>query len=165
MDRKEPLYRRVNAKARGARHGHGGEYRWERAATGRDDDPPARGSMHAGKRHGLDYTPLFRFLLSRVGRPWDEVLAEAMARLDRPDPIWWMVSDGRTPPLPYVRIGETSYFSGLEVRDGRLALVDPSCDATTLEPGCSCCTWTFNGRRLTRPYRWPGDTPPPPGDG
>ena len=48
--------------------------------------------MHPGRQNGLDYTPLFRFLLSKVGQDWDAVHSEAVARLDRQEPIYWMVA-------------------------------------------------------------------------
>ena len=48
--------------------------------------------MHSGQRHGYDYTPLFKFLLSRAGKNWDDVYSEAISRLDQEEPIWWMVA-------------------------------------------------------------------------
>lgn len=39
--------------------------------------------MHGKVKRGLDYTPLFRFLLAKVGMPWNEIHPEAIARLDR----------------------------------------------------------------------------------
>jgi len=53
---------------------------------------PQRESMHGRQQRGLDYTPLFFFLLSKIGQHWDEVYSEAISRLDRPDPIFWMVA-------------------------------------------------------------------------
>jgi hypothetical protein len=75
---KEPLYRKVNTRARGVRHNFGGEYRWRRG-----DSEDNRTGMARGVQRGLDYTPLFRFLLSRVGDDWDEVHSEAVSRLDK----------------------------------------------------------------------------------
>ncbi|MDP1183677.1 hypothetical protein Q6285_30915, partial [Klebsiella pneumoniae] len=72
-------------------------------------------SMKKGVRRGLDYTPLFRFLLSRVGQDWDEVYSEAVARLDLKDPIFWMVALREMDEQDYIRAGEASYFSGLKV--------------------------------------------------
>lgn len=149
MHRKEPLYRRVNTRARGVRHDKGGDYRWSRGR----DDRIAQGAMSQGKHRGLDYTPLFRFLLSRVGRNWDEVHSEAVSRLDRPDPIFWMVA--RTPEdrKPFILVGESTYFSGLFVDDGnRLALVAPQLRNEDMQPGCACCTHTFNGVPFIRKY-------------
>lgn len=111
------------------------------------------GSMHSHHRHGLDYTPLFRFLLSRVGNDWDETYSEAIARIDRSDPIFWLVARSEEERQAYVRLGESAYYSGLYV-DGnkRLALVDPTLTVNDLKPTCGCCTHTFNGERFTQSY-------------
>lgn len=151
MRQKEPLYRRVNTRTRGVFHG-GGAFRWSRHA--RREDPTARGAMHGRRRHGLDYTPLFRFLLSRIGEDWTETQREAVARLDRPDPIFWLVARTEEERRPFVRIGESSYYSGLYVdEDNRLALVDPAWRVERMEPRCRCCTHTFNGVPFTQTYR------------
>lgn len=48
----------------------GGKYRWERHSKQADDEQlPLRESMHGRIQHGMDYTPLFQFLLSKVGQP------------------------------------------------------------------------------------------------
>lgn len=147
--RKEPLYRRVNTTARGVHHNSGGEYRWSRGR----DDRFGQGAMSQGKQRGLDYTPLFRFLLSRVGKDWDEVHSEAVARLDKQEPIFWMVARTEADRKPYVLMGENSYYSGLHVDDdNRLALVAPDLRNEHMKPGCSCCTHTFNGVPFVRKY-------------
>jgi len=147
--RKEPLYRRVNTTARGVHHNSGGEYRWSRGK----DDRFAQGAMSQGKQRGLDYTPLFRFLLSRVGRDWDEVHGEAVARLDKKEPVFWMVARTEADRKPYVLMGENSYYSGLYVDDdNRLAFVAPDLRNEHMKPGCSCCTHTFNGVPFVRKY-------------
>ncbi|WP_244657907.1 hypothetical protein [Pseudomonas fluorescens] len=82
--------------------------------------------MHSHQRHGFDYTPLFRFLLAKVGQPWDKVFSEANARLDRPEPVFWMVALHENDKDEYVRIGESSYYSGLWVDEaGLLQKVNP----------------------------------------
>lgn len=102
--------------------------------------------MHGTRQHGFDYTPLFRFLLSRVGGQWDEVFSEAVARLDRPEPVFWMVALQESERQEQVRLGESSYFSGLYVDDqGRLRIVNPELTAEGMTPYCHCCTHTFNG--------------------
>lgn len=155
MHRKEPLYRRVNTRTHGVRHGvTGGDYRWSRNT--KREDRASRGAMAQGRQHGLDYTPLFRFLLSRVGQDFATVHSEAVARLDREEPIFWLVARDDAEMKPVVRTGGSSYFSGLYVdRDGRLARVDPDLKVETMEPSCSCCTHTLNGVPFTRPYRQP----------
>lgn len=109
--------------------------------------------MHSGLRHGRDYTPLFKFLLSRVGGHWPEILKEARARLDSSEPIFWLVAPSDIERKALVRIGESSYFSGLYVdSEGRLALVDPTLKLEDLEPSCGCCTHTFNGKPFVKPF-------------
>lgn len=153
MERKEPLYRKVNTTARGVHHLKGLNTRWTRNTKSAKTDERMQGGMHQGKQRGLDYTPLFRFLLSRVGQDWDKVHSEAVARLDRPDPIFWMVAPRPEDRKRYFRCGEASFFSGLFVtEDNLLALVDPDLGPDGIMPFCACCTHTLNGNRLTRPY-------------
>jgi hypothetical protein len=148
---KEPLFRRVNTRTHNVRHNFGGEYRWSRQ---RNDSLEGRGSMHAGKRRGRDYTPLFRFLLSRVGKDWTDVHHEAVSRLDDEEPIFWLVARTEAEKRPSVLLGENSYYSGLYIdENNRLAIVDPALSVEQMEPSCSCCTHTFNGIPFTRPCR------------
>lgn len=148
--RKEPLYRKVNTQTHWVHHGVGGDYRTERKAQ--ELSEASRGSMHGRERRGLDYTPLFRFLLSRVGSEWNGVYSEAVARLDRPDPIFWLVARNEGERRDIVRTGESSYFSGLYVDDaGILRMVDPDLRSEDLTPFCSCCTHTLNGVRFGSP--------------
>ncbi|HVG43969.1 MAG TPA: hypothetical protein VM890_04540 [Longimicrobium sp.] len=145
--RKEPLYRKVNTQTHGVHHGTGGDYRTERNAKA--PSSAGRGSMHGKRKRGLDYTPLFRFLLSKVGAEWDGVYSEAVARLDRPDPIFWLVARHEAERREIVRVGESSYYSGLYVDDdGILRIVDPDLRAEDLTPSCTCCTHTLNGVRF-----------------
>ncbi|MDU8926049.1 hypothetical protein RXV86_01490 [Alisedimentitalea sp. MJ-SS2] len=134
-------------------HGTGGEYRHERNTKAQKAQQGVRGKMHGQKRHGLDYTPLYRFLQSRVGEDWDGVHAEAVARLDRQDPIWHLVARRKEDRKPLVRVGESTYFSGLFVDgDNRLQRVDPTLNIEDLEPTCGCCTHTFNGQPYVRKF-------------
>ena len=82
-----PLYRRVNTRARGVHHHTGGEYRHDCHSKRTLQSDANWQSMHGPVRRGPDYTPLFRFLLSRVGKPWRDVHSEAVARLDRAEPL------------------------------------------------------------------------------
>lgn len=153
---KEPLYRKVNTVARGVHHERGSHFRWRRntkAETTAKADEVTRGKMLQGVRRGLDYTPLFRFMLSKVGQDWDGVLSEATSRLDRADPIYWMVALQEEDRKRYFRWGESSYFTGLYVdAENRLQLVDPTLTVDDMEPFCSCCTHTLNGKAFTRPF-------------
>lgn len=115
--------------------------------------------MHAGKQHGLDYTPLFRFLLSKIGQDWAAIHGEAVSRLDREEPIWWIVARSEADQRPIVRGGESTYYSGLYVdNDSRLQRVAPGLVVEDLYPSSNCCTHTFNGKRFTR--RYDPDRPP-----
>jgi hypothetical protein len=153
---KSPLFRRVNTKARGVHHNFGGSYKHQRNTKAEQRSEVLHSSMHGNVRRGLDYTPLFKFLLSKVGCNWNEIYAEAIARLDQPAPIFWLVALHERERKDYARVGESSYYSGLYVdADGRLQIVNPELGASSLEPSCSCCTHTFNGKRFTRRYSVP----------
>ena len=147
-EEKAPLYRKVNTTAHGVRHRFGGEYHR------RDEREQSVRRMARGVHRGLDYTPLFRFLLSHVGDDWDSVLSEAIARLDKQEPIYWLVALRKEDANDIVRTGESSFFSGLFVDElNRLQIVAPEIGPEDLEPSCSCCTHTLNGHRFTRPFR------------
>ena len=148
---KSPLYRKVNTTAHGVHHRVGGDFRDERKKA--TDQDLQRQGMHGRKTRGLDYTPLFRFLLSKIGDDWNSIYSEAIARIDRPEPIFWLVALRQADEQDYVRVGESSYFSGLRVdHDGTLQVVNPRLDAGSLVPLCKCCTHTFNGVRFTRSF-------------
>ncbi len=109
--------------------------------------------MRQGIHRGLDYTPLFKFLMSKIGCPWSEVHSEAIARLDKEEPIYWLVSQSKEDAPAVVRTGESSYFSGLYIDDnGLLKIVDPKISEKSLEPNCACCTHTFNGLLYEKKY-------------
>ncbi|TYP89286.1 hypothetical protein BC792_1285 [Sphingobacterium allocomposti] len=142
---KNLLYRKVNTRARGVHHNFGGDFRHSKHKK-KETPEQIRGSMSGKKDRGLDYTPLFRFLLSKVGSNWDEVFSEAKSRLDKTEPIFWIVALNPDDKKDYVRVGESSYFSGLYVDDnGDLQLSNPNLKANDLTPHCSCCTHTLNG--------------------
>lgn len=149
----QPLYRKVNTRARGSHHNVGGDFRHVRNTKAFARSDAKRGPMRGRNDRGLDYTPLFRFLLSSVGKVWNDVYAEAVARLDRPDPIFWMVAATEADKQAVVRIGESTYYSGLFVDDqNTLRVVDPKATVETMEPSCRCCTHTFNGVPYIRPW-------------
>jgi hypothetical protein len=158
-DRKKPLYRKVNTRTRGVHHDTGGDYRHERNSKREktnEDAEVSRGSMHGKKRHGLDYTPLYRFLLSKVGADWDAARIQAIERLDREEPIYRMVARNDEEKSGYVRLGDNAYFSGLYVdENGKLAKVAPDLRNEDLTPSCACCTHTFNGVVLAKKYKLP----------
>ena len=147
MNREKPkLYRKVNTKAKGVHHGFGGDFKDSRNKK-RETIQQVYGTMFGTKQRGLDYTPLFKYLLSKVGCNWNEIFSEAKSRLDKQDPIFWIVALHEDEKKDYVRIGESSYFSGLFVDDnGILQLVNPNLKAADMKPFCNCCTHTFNGK-------------------
>lgn len=148
---RKPLFRKVNTRARRIHQDSGPHHRWTRNAKERNR--ARERTMKQGVERGRDHTPLYRFLLSRVGDDFDTVYSEAVARLDRPDPIFHLVARAGTERRAVVRIGESTYWSGLHVdEDGRLAVVDPAVTVETLDPSCPCCTHTFNGVPFTRPF-------------
>lgn len=151
--RKAMLLRKVNTTAHGVRHRFGGDFRDDPRSEEVLKSGATRLGMHGEKRRGLDYTPLFRFLLSKVRKEWSEVHAEAVSRLDRPEPIFWMVALRPEDEKGYFRSGESSYFSGLRVDEhDKLQLVDPLLGPGSLAPLCKCCTHTFNGVRFARMF-------------
>ena len=142
----KPLFRKVNTRARGVHHLKGGQFRHERNTKAEKASDRTRGSMHSGKLRGLDYTPLFKFLLSKVGSDWNAVYEAARPRLNSTEPIYWLVA--RSPPemRPYVLVGEASYYSGMYIdAEHRLQRVDPALSAASIPRQCTCCTHTFNG--------------------
>lgn len=148
---KPPLYRKVNTTAHGVHHCHGGDFRDDRITSTPSEIDGTRQSMHGRHQRGLDYTPLFKFLLSRVGQEWNHVYSEAVARLDRTAPIFWLVALQEHERRRYVPVGESSYYSGMYVdAEGLLQVVDPTLGPSSLVPLCKCCTHTFNGKRFTR---------------
>lgn len=143
---KKPLYRKVNTRARGVDHDFGGDFKSLRNSK-KESFEQSKGSMHGKKERGLDYTPLFRFLLSKVGNNWEEVFNEAHSRLDKVAPIYWLVALNESDKEEYVRVGESSYFSGMYVDEGgKLQLTNPNLKPKDLIPFCNCCTHTLNGK-------------------
>ncbi len=144
-NKKEPLYRKVNTRARNVHHDFGGDYKYSKNKK-RETLEQTKGAMHGKKERGLDYTPLFRFLLSKVGSEWDEIFSEAKSRLDKTDPIFWLVALNQNEKEDIIRVGESTYYSGMYVDGaGILRLSNPTVKSTDLEHYCNCCTHTFNG--------------------
>ena len=109
-----------------------------------------------GAEIGWDYTPLFKYLLSKVGQPWNNIYKDVKSRLNSTIPIYWMVYRYRNIDslVGYIRVGESTYYSSLYVDSkGLLQYVDKSIDQHTLKPSCDCCTHTFNGKRFTKKYK------------
>lgn len=145
--RTTPLYRGVNTTTRHWSNNPGAEYRWERHKHKMvNENQPLRQSMHGKQSRGLDYAPLFQFLLGKVGQVWDEVFSEAVRRLDKPDPIFWMVALHEHERRDYVCCGESRFYHGLYIdAEGILQKVNPALSARDIPVTCHCCTHTFNG--------------------
>jgi hypothetical protein len=150
---KPPLFRKVNTTARGVHHRFGGDFGKSRHTKMIQNSEIQQLGMHGKTRRGRDYTPLFKFLISKIGENWNRVHAEAASRLDCTAPIFWLVALSSEQEQDFVRTGDASYFSGLRIdQQGNLALVNPLVGPSTLYPFCSCCTHTFNGIRFTKRY-------------
>jgi len=146
---KSPLYRKENKVSLSNKYYvcTGGEFRYQRHTKKFLNDDSSHRPMHSGK-YGYDYTPLFKFLLSKVGLQWDDIYSEAKSRLDKADPIFWMVALNDSEKRDIVRIGEATYYSGMYIdNEGLLQKANP--DAPTPIPSCSCCTYSFNGEVIS----------------
>lgn len=109
---KKPLYTKINRTTRGIhRMNAGGEYRDERNSKKQPEGN--RKSMGKKEKRGLDYTPLYKFLLSKVGQDWASVHSEAVSRLDCEAPIYHMVAILEKERQDIVAISEFTYFNGL----------------------------------------------------
>jgi len=162
---KPPLFRKVNTTAHRPNAHSREEYRTERNTKSVIESDAMRLSMHSKAHRGRSYAPLFKFLLSKVGQSWAEVHSEAVSRLDREEPIFWMVALRESDCKDYVRVGESSFYSGLYVdQQGLLQRVNPLIGPSSLTPGCKCCTHTFNGTRFTQSFRDLTSTNEPSGD-
>lgn len=141
----KPLYRKHNKLAANFHlNSPGGEFRHERNTKAIKNFVGYRQKIKQTKE-GYDYTPLYKFLLSKVGQKWDEVFSEIIPRLDKTDPIFYMVClDYKENDEGFVRIGDTSYYSKLTVIGDLLRLAKPN--TTPPAPTCNCCTYTFNGK-------------------
>jgi len=134
---KKKLYRKVNSKAYPRDHHSGPDFKHQRNTKVPDY------TMKQGVRRGLDYTPLFKFLLSKVGENYDKTVSEAISRLDgNKDGLNWIMDEAQE----LIRI-ENSYFSTLyKAEDGTLQKVNPSITVNDCSPWCDCCTHSFNGK-------------------
>lgn len=148
-ERKEPLFRKVNTRTRMVHHNSGGDFRHDRNTKEQKEAEEfgvTRISMHSKVQRGLDYTPLFKFLLSKVGKEWTAIHKEALSRLDKEEPIFWLVARNEDEKQDVVCTDENSYYNGLFVDDnGILQKVNPEFSNTQLLIHCTCCTASFNG--------------------
>jgi hypothetical protein len=151
--KKAPLFRKVNTTAHRAPH-RSKRLEFDMRRPIDASESGRQGMGKGGRRLRIfDYTPLFRFLLSKVGCTWNDVYSEAVSRLDRPAPIFWLVALRPEDEQGYVRVDESTFFSGLRVDEsGKLQKVNPQLGPENFSPPCKCCTHTFNGMRFTQPF-------------
>jgi hypothetical protein len=158
MKKKEKLYRKENTRTFGVFHKYGSAYSKERARN--KNQEVLKTSMHGKKQRGVDYTPLFKFLLSKVGCNWDEVFSKAKCRLDKEDPIFWMVAMNAKDKKDYVRLGENTYYSGLYVDEEKiLRIVNPNI-ANENFTADGIFTYSFNGKvigKTAKNKNWTSD--------
>ncbi len=148
MKTKKPLYRKVNSKARNVHHYSGGDARHDR-----NTKAGLKKTLKKDVHRGLDYTPLYKFLLSKIGEDWDLVHSEAVSRLDNEDAIYHLVVEDKQQKYPYRLCGESSYYSKLYVDDNnKLQVLNPNFTNEMLHPTCHCCTFTFNGKPFVNKY-------------
>ncbi|PCJ56316.1 MAG: hypothetical protein COA79_19295 [Planctomycetota bacterium] len=140
------LYRKVNTKARGVWHLKGPKYKHSRNAKSEN-----KSRMTQGHRRGLDYTPLYNYLISKVGQPWEDIYSFALPRVECEDFIFRIVSIDKDLAEEYICVGENSYYSVLLVdSEGVLEFANPKIDHHSLTPDCSCCTHSFNGKPFSK---------------
>lgn len=146
----KPLYRKVNTKARNVHHQFGSDSKYDRnTKTG------TKKTMKKDVQRGLDYTPLYRFLLSKVGQDWNEIHSEAVKRLDREEPIFFIVARNEDEKKDIVRCDESTYYSGLYIdENNKLQIVDTNIKNEDFIPSCWCCTKTFNGKVLIKKHNF-----------
>ena len=150
---KKPLYRKDNKTALNYKGNKGGDYSTNRHSKKTLSDDSTHKGMGGQQQRGMDYTPLYRFLFSRVGDDWDTVHSEANARLHKPDPIFYIVALHARDKKSIVRVGESSYWLGLYVDDNNiLQIVQPELSIEMLWPYCACCTHSFNGKPFVNKY-------------
>lgn len=147
----KPLYRKINTNAvtkYHINHDFGSEARYDR-----NTKKGLNKNMAKNVKRGLDYTPLYRFLLSKVGQPWDVVYAEAKSRLPEGEADkhinWMFPTEG---DRDYVRMGESTYYSALCVDENGLIQKAKDVKMESLWPYCGCCTHTFNGKVFSNKY-------------
>lgn len=170
----EPLYRKINKIVAGRTEVFGMQ---KRAKYDRHTKVGQRTSMSSqntwkSEMSMYDYSPLFQFLLKKVGCNWAEVWKECQARLNTIEPVLCMVvnvgRNGLVVPfneysqfssywagdaLPYepcFLAGYDSYFSTLYVDENHiLQFVDPDFVPKTREY-YTHGTETFNGKPIAQ---------------
>lgn len=154
MKEKNPLYRSVNTRTHHVHHNTGSD-----AKHDRNTKQGLSKTMKKDKQRGLDYTPLYKFFLSKIGTSFDKAYSEAVVRLPKGDDAidgMFYERDGEPYTRPFFMSGESTYFSTLKVdEEGLIQKVDPNYSIEHLFPRCKCCTHTFNGSVVTNKFQEP----------
>lgn len=147
MNKKQPLYRKV-AKAINNHHFKGSNAKYDRNTK--------RGISKTLKKNikrGLDYTPLYKFLLSKVGQNFNDIYREVIKRVSDRKAIFHMFRKHEFETGDFVRIGESSFYSKLYIDENNIIQkVNPDLKNEDFSPSCWCCTYTFNGSKLIKKY-------------
>jgi len=157
---KKPLFRKENKVSLTTKYYvvKGGDFRHQRNTKKFLKDERSHTPMNAGN-YGYDYTPLFKFLLSKIGEKWGGIYSEAKSRLDKEEPIFWLVALRHEDREDIVRYGESSYYSGLCVDDaGLLQKVNPNAGINNLISKWNLEaawfeTYSFNGKAVSVPRK------------
>ena len=150
----KPLYRKERQTRYNNQKHSGGDFRHERNTKEMETFEGTHKSMKKGQ-YGYDYTPLYRFLQSKVGQNWNKVHSEAVSRLngkEGEEHIFYLVYPDLTIIRPHnlgiqeiVHLGEESMYHTLTVdEDGNLQYINK--DAKWEYDLCSCCTHTLDGK-------------------
>ena len=148
-NREKMLYRKVNTKARNVHHHTGEDFKHSR--NGKKE---ISSKMKQGVKRGLDYTPLYKYLIKQVGKNWDDIYSKVLPRVLDEESIFHIVSKNKETAQDYCRIGESSYFSGLFINEnGVLEITNKEINHSTINPFCACCTHSFNGQLFTQKFK------------
>jgi hypothetical protein len=157
---KKPLFRKEKKTGLSCHYyvERGGQHRHDRHSKKMKQFDGDHLPMNSGK-FGYDFTPLYMFLLSKVGQNWDKIYSEACDRLpleyrerifDLIQTIEGTIVDDRKQIREVVRGGESAYYSALKVEDGILLKINPEFNPQNVF-GCLCHTHSFNGKPLKSP--------------
>jgi hypothetical protein len=147
------LYRKVNTNTQHVHHNTGSDAKYDR-----NTKSGLNKNMKKDVQRGLDYTPLYMYLLSKIGQDWDKIHSDAIKRLDKEEPIYHLVAKNDTEKRDYVNCGESSHYSGLYIDENNtLQKVNPNLKNEDLIPSCPCCTHTFNGKVLVKKHNYADD--------
>lgn len=156
------LYRKINRRPSIGRDlcNKGGKYKYDRHSKnsiikfneGVGYREKIKNSKNRSITTGYDYTPLFMYLLKNIGKDFDLILKDIKPRLNRTEPIYWIVDLTITKEMidnglciDYVRIGESSSYNRLWVdEENRLQKVNSK--FSNRSKWDKCFTETHNGK-------------------